>query len=438
MKYAIFIWTLSLSPLTQADTFEDLLHQIKQDSRQELAENRERVQRFKAEKANQEALLREAKARLTALVSESERLNTEVDNNEIALAAKEEELQRKVGDLGELFGAIRQVAGELKADFEHSAISVQHPDRIEDLATLAQSTQLPDSRELEKLWYLMLQEMGETGKTRQFNAEVVQQDGSVRTQDIIRIGAYTIISEGDYLQYGNETNTLAELQRRPPTRLQRFAESFTGSATDLDKIMVDPTRGQLLSMLPLKPNLWERIQQGGIIGYIILALGATGLLIALMRYLYLSFVASRINAQAKDLSELSDKNPLGRVALVYRKYRGHPVQEREIALEEAILKEVPVIERHNGFIKLLAAVAPLLGLLGTVIGMIITFQSITLFGTSDPKLMAGGISTALVTTVLGLSVAIPLLFAHTFIASKSKRIIDTIEQQSVGLIARQA
>ncbi|MCB1755918.1 MAG: MotA/TolQ/ExbB proton channel family protein, partial [Gammaproteobacteria bacterium] len=183
---------------------------------------------------------------------------------------------------------------------------------------------------------------------------------------------------------------------------------------------------------------WERIRQGGIVGYIILGLGALGLLLAVLRYFYLMAVSSRITRQARDLSKLSGKNPLGRIGMVYHAKRDASIQDREIALEEAMLKEVPVIERYNGFIKLLAAVAPLLGLLGTVIGMIITFQTITLFGTSDPKLMAGGISTALVTTVLGLSVAIPLLFAHTFLSSKSKRIVEFVEQQSVGLLARQA
>jgi biopolymer transport protein ExbB len=294
-------------------------------------------------------------------------------------------------------------------------------------------------QELEELWFVMLQEMGETGKTRAFTSDVTQRDGSAESLGVVRIGAYAAIAEGEYLQHSIETNSLTQLQRQPPLRYSRTAANYAnGNGEDLVKITIDPTRGQLLSMLTLKPNLWERIQQGGIIGYIVLSLGAIGLLIALLRYVYLSFVASKISRQAKNLAKPSNKNALGRIALVYKATQDKPLQEREIALEEAMLKEVPSIERYNGFIKLLAAVAPLLGLLGTVIGMIITFQTITLFGTSDPKLMAGGISTALVTTVLGLSVAIPLLFAHTFLSAKSKRIIDLVEHQSVGLIARKA
>jgi biopolymer transport protein ExbB len=437
MRLVLAIVGLLIVSNAQADSFDELLNSIKQQTRQELVESQQRVKRFKQEKQNQATLLADAKDRLNALIAENERLLTELDSNEQQLSQKEETLQRKIGDLGEMFGAVRQVAGELKAEFDNTISSVQYPDRSQFIDSLAQSKELPDVKTLEQLWYVMLQEMGETGKTRSITANVTQRDGSTLAQDVVRIGSYAALSEGEYLQYGAETNSLSNLQRQPDSHFLDMAAAFTANGNDLVKIMIDPTRGQLLSMLTRKPNLWERIQQGGIIGYIILSLGAIGLLIALIRYVYLSRVSSKISAQTKKLAEPAANNPLGRVAMVYQESKDKPLQEREIALEEAMLKEVPVIERYNGLIKLLAAVAPLLGLLGTVIGMIITFQTITLFGTSDPKLMAGGISTALVTTVLGLSVAIPLLFAYTFITSKSKQIIDVVEHQSVGLIARE-
>ena len=203
------------------------------------------------------------------------------------------------------------------------------------------------------------------------------------------------------------------------------------------KMMIDPTRGQLLSILTRKPDLVERIRQGGVIGYTIIGLGIAGLLLAVIRYGYLIVLQRRVKKQAADLGNLSVRNPLGRIAMVYQNARDKSREDRDVLWEEAVLKEVPRVEKYNALIKLLAAVSPLLGLLGTVTGMIITFQSITLFGTGDPKLMAGGISTALVTTVLGLCVAIPLLFGYTFIAAKSKNIIDVIEHQSIGLIAKE-
>jgi biopolymer transport protein ExbB len=233
-----------------------------------------------------------------------------------------------------------------------------------------------------------------------------------------------------------EGNVFTTALEQPPKRYLVSADRIQKADSGLVKVMIDPTRGQLLSMLDQRPDLGERLRQGGFIGYIILGLGCMGLLLCLVRYGYLTLILGRIRKQARNLDVLKKNNPLGRIGLVYQEIRQNPMEQREVIWEEAILKEIPRVEKYNTLIKLLAAVSPLLGLLGTVTGMIITFQSITLFGTSDPKLMAGGISTALITTVLGLSVAIPLLFAYTFIAAKSKTIIDVIEHQSIGLVAK--
>ncbi|MEM7206796.1 MAG: MotA/TolQ/ExbB proton channel family protein [Pseudomonadota bacterium] len=419
-----------------ADSFDDLLKSIQQQSREQLAQEDARVKKFAEEKKNRESMLKSAQQDLADEKKLSQSLNQQIDENEVKLVETEEQLQRKLGDLGELFGAVRQASGELIADLDRSIVNIQFPERGNTLDDLAQSRELPSVAKLEELWYIMMQEMGETGKTRTFTTSVVATDGTISERDITRVGAYALLSNGLFLQHNQETNSSYELQRQPALRFSSTAESFENGTATMSKLAIDPTRGQLLDLLVLKPTLIERIHQGGVIGYVILALGALGLLIALLRYIYLSVVSLNIWRQSKNLSNPSSKNPLGRIALVYKDNESKPLNERELALEEAIVRESPGIERYNGLIKLLAAVSPLLGLLGTVIGMIITFQSITLFGTSDPKLMAGGISTALVTTVLGLTAAIPLLFAHTFIQSKSRKILDVIEHQSIGLIAR--
>jgi biopolymer transport protein ExbB len=426
---------LAASNTTHASSFDELLQTVKQQTRNELTAENTRIKKFVAEKEQQEELLTEAKNQLQALKKQSSQLNDEIEKNEKKLTATEETLQIKLGDLGELFGAVRQVSGELKADFSRSIVSVQYPQRLPFLDELAQSKTLPDVKALEQLWFYMLQEMGETGKTQEFNANVFDTDGTQQQQQVIRVGAYALLANGRYLQHDSETNKLHQLQKQPPVRYHQAAQDFSTGKPSLAAITIDPTHGQLFNLLTLKPTLMQRINQGGMVGYIILALGAIGLLIAVFRFLYLSLVSKKIKHQIKHLDKPMDSNPMGRIALVYHEFQDKPLNEREIALQEAMIKEAPAVERYNGLIKLLAAVTPLLGLLGTVIGMIITFQTITLFGTSDPKLMAGGISTALVTTVLGLSMAIPLLFAHTFIVSKSRRILDIIEHQSVGLIS---
>ncbi len=426
---------LAASNTTRASSFDELLQTVKKQTRNELTAENARIKKFVAEKKQQQELLTKAKNQLQALKKQSSQLNDEIEKNEKKLTATEETLQIKLGDLGELFGAVRQVSGELKADFSRSMVSVQYPQRLPFLDELAQSKTLPDVKALQQLWFYMLQEMGETGKTREFNANVFDTDGTQQQQQVIRVGAYALLANGLYLQHDSDTNKLHQLQKQPPARYHQAAQDFSTGKTSLAAITIDPTHGQLFNLLTLKPTFMQRINQGGMVGYIILALGAIGILIAVFRFLYLSLVSQKIKHQIKHLDKPVDSNPMGRIALVYREYQDKPLNEREIALQEAMIKEAPAVEHYNSLIKLLAAVTPLLGLLGTVIGMIITFQTITLFGTSDPKLMAGGISTALVTTVLGLSMAIPLLFAHTFIVARSRRILDIIEHQSVGLIS---
>lgn len=432
---SILVLLLVASNTTRAASFDELLKAVKQQTQNELKAENTRVKKFVSEKERQQELLASAKEQLQALKKQSSLLNDEIEKNEKKLAATEETLQIKLGDLGELFGAVRQVSGELKADFSRSVVSAQYPQRLPFLDELAQSKALPDVKTLEQLWYYMLQEIGETGKTREFAANVYNTDGTQQQQQVIRVGAYALLANGQYLQHDADTNELHQLQKQPPARYHQAARDFSAAEDSLAIITIDPTHGQLFDLLTLKPTLMQRINQGGMVGYIILVLGGIGLLIAVVRFFYLNTVLQKINHQIKHLDNPAGSNPMGRIALVYRKYQHEPLNEREIALQEAMIKEAPAIERYNGLIKLLAAVTPLLGLLGTVIGMIITFQSITLFGTSDPKLMAGGISTALVTTVLGLSMAVPLLFAHTFIVARSRRILDIIEHQSVGLIS---
>ena len=437
MKIVHIVLIVLFAASLHAESFDTLLESIKKQSAKELDENQKRQQRFFSKEKDAKALLKKTRGELAALKRKSEKLQKQIDTNDDKIALMEETLEKRVGDLGELFGAIRQISGETKADLEDSMISVHYPKRGEFLDHLAHSKALADIESLERLWVIMLEEMAESAKVSKFTAPVIQPDGTLITEKVIRVGTYTAVADGRFLLYSPKDNLFIKTKAQPSGRYLSSAKGFDSPKGDFVKVMIDPTRGQLLNMLSLKPDLVERIRQGGIVGYIIIALAAIGLLLALVRYLYLVYISRKIKKQSRQLDEPSEDNALGRIAIVYKKSHEKAVDQKEVILEEAILKEIPAIERYNSLIKLLAAVSPLLGLLGTVTGMIITFQSITLFGTSDPKLMAGGISTALVTTVLGLSGAIPLLFAYTFIAAKSKSIIDLLEHQSLGLIAKE-
>lgn len=421
--------------LATAGPLDELLKKVKQQQVEVNRINREREARFLAEKSERQRLLQQAKSQLAQLEKLSNSLKNEFNANQEALAQLEEQLQESSGILGEIVGTVRQAAGDLKAHLKDSLVSAQYPGRADKLNGIAATKHLPTLQELNTLWYLYQHEMTESGKVVRFNTKILTTGGKPEPAEVIRIGTFNTLKDGQYLRYLPETEQLILLPRQPPRRLLALARDFMTAQGDYAPIAVDPTRGVLLGMLISSPTVWERIQQGGLIGYIILALGAIGLIIALVRLLWLTRTGKKIDKQLQDLSNPGEDNPLGRILVTGLQAREQPPETMENLLDEAILREIPTLEKGLPLVKLLTAVAPLLGLLGTVTGMIETFQSISLFGTGDPKLMASGISQALVTTMLGLIVAIPLLFLHSLLASRSKTLIQILEEQSAGLIS---
>ena len=325
----------------------------------------------------------------------------------------------------------RQVAGDAQALLADSLVTSELPDRMAVLTDLARTRGIPAPEDIEGLWYELQREMTENGRISRFDGQYFDAQGDPVSAEITRYGVFSARADDDYLRYRSANRRLETLPRQPGSWLER---SLRWSE---DSVLIDPTRGSLFGLLVERPDLTERVRQGGIVGVIILSLGAIGVLLTLYQLWYLSVQGGRIRRQQKRLDDPQANNALGRILLAARESRqARDMETLELAIDEAILKETPKLERLLGGIKLLAAVAPLLGLLGTVTGMIETFQAITLFGTGDPKLMAGGISQALVTTVLGLTVAIPLLFLHSLVATRSRGLIQLLDEQSAGMIAR--
>lgn len=420
-----------------ATTLDELLQQVKASQGEEGRRNQQREQRFLAAKNEQQQLLQQAEQKLARTEAESKRLKKTFEENEQALSELSETLHQRTGTLGEMFGVVRQSAGDLKALVDDSLISAQFTQRSQALDSLANSKKLPTVPELENLWFTMLQEMTESGKVVKFNADVIAPSGVSQTQPVVRVGSFTAVSNGRFLNFLPESKQLITLSRQPGQPHSSLAADISNTHSGTTPMTIDPTRGSILGMLVRSPSPWERVQQGGVIGYIILGLGVLGILIAAERLLRLAHIGKQIKQQLDSPETPNDKNPLGRVLDVFNHHKGEDPETIELRLDEAILKETPTLNRGVRIVKLLAGIAPLLGLLGTVVGMIGTFQAITLFGTGDPKLMAGGISQALVTTMLGLIVAVPLLFLHAGIAARSQRYIQILDEQSAGLIARQ-
>jgi biopolymer transport protein ExbB len=420
----------------KASSLADLLQQVREGAKREEAENRAREAEFRAAQDRQRAMLESAMKADAHEQARAEKLEAVFEEQENTVAELETTLRNRLGSLGELFGVVRQAAGEAKSQVETSIISAQIPGREVFLDKLAQSKELPAVADLEKLWFSLQEEMTEQGRIVSFPATVVEVGGQETERQVVRVGPFNAVSEGRYLSYQN--GKLTELARQPASRYLSTVAHFETATAGLEPIAIDPSRGTILSMLIQTPNLDERIRQGGIVGYVTIALGVVGFAYALYRIVVLTIASRRIRAQVAEPSKLDRGNALGRVLAVYLDNQQTDVESLELRLDEAILKESASLLRGATFVKVLSVIAPLLGLLGTVTGMILTFQMITLFGAGDPKLMAGGISQALVTTVLGLVMAIPLTLLHSMIAERGKTLVQILEEHSVGIVAEHA
>lgn len=434
MKYLLLI-LLSFNSLFALE-LKNLLQDIKQDAKKELQAEQKRISLFLDNKQNQKDLLNKAKNDLRLENLRSQRLKNTIDENEKNLAVKEEILALKMGDLGEMFGSVRQTSSDFSTNFAHALTASQYPQKVTLFKEFANSQKLPNLQKLKNFWHAMLEEIAQSGNIVSYETDIILNSGEKAYQEVTRVGLFSAVSQGKYLAYSNDMNSLIELSTQPGSNAQDLAKDFQEGNNQISNILIDPTRGMLFEMLNNKPTLMDRIHQGGLVGYIIIFLGFLGLVVAFYKMLVLNLSHNKINAQMQNIKNPLDNNSLGKIAEVFYKNQHKSLVDLETKISEVILKEINHIKQGQSFVKLLSAVTPLLGLLGTVTGMITTFQAITLFGTGDPKLMAGGISTALITTVLGLVTAIPLLFAYTYISSKADAIVSILEEQSVGLLAK--
>lgn len=413
-----------------------LVESVKTTASIRAKEDRARLNRFLSDKNKQQSLLNQMKVRLTNEENRSEILTKQYEDNDATLSDLEEQLTLKLGSFGELFGIVRQTAGESKGQFALSLTNIEYPERIEFLGDLAErkSLDLPKSAELERLWYEILNELNQSGKVKNYNTDILSKSGELVNRDIIRIGVFNSVSDGDYLNLVSEQNVLEYLAKQPEGSIRRSARKLQNNDIEYREVFIDPTRGSLLTKLIDRAGFFERINQGGFVGYIILIILALGIAMGVLQFLFLRKESQTVDNEL-NTGNYSESSTLGKLNTIYSKYKGDNPEELEAQLEDVLARAAPALEKNLSIIKLLAAVAPLLGLLGTVIGMIETFQAITLFGTGDPKLMAGGISQALVTTMLGLIAAVPLLFIHNILDSRSRAITQIYEEQAIGYVA---
>ena len=433
------------APADDADrpfTLEGLLEAVREGRALDRREDRERLQRFRQERGRQGELLEQIRARRAELERMSAEREAEYEENDLLIGELEERLQQRMGSLKELFGVLQQVASDAQGQFHVSLTELEYPDRGEFLVDFAgrmgQANRLPAIAEIERLWFEMQREMTASAQIVTTDHAVISREGIEEMKPVTRVGLFNVVADGKYLQFIPETQRLVEFSRQPGTRYAAGPKAIQSGEDRITPFAIDPVRGQLLELLTQAPNLRERVAQGGAIGYGILALGAFGVLMALWRLLVLGNESRVIRRQLKNMGNIRDDNSVGRIVWAAREQENIDVETLELRLGEAVMEEVPRINRHLPLLKIIAAVAPLLGLLGTVTGMIVTFQAITLFGAGDPRLMAGGISQALITTVLGLCVAIPMLLLHNIVSGRARHISEILQQRAVALVAERA
>lgn len=437
-KFLLLVAALSFTGGVEATdkvtTLDQLVDKVRHESILESKELAAREREFRQARDQQAAHLAKIKAQLAAELQRGEQLKQRYEENESFISTESERLHEKMGSLGELFGVVRQTAKDLQSLFRGSLVSAQIPNREGLLQLLNERKTNPSIQELEEFWRLLVDEMVESGKVTRFNAPVITLSGEEQNREVVRLGAFNIMSDGLYLRYLPETGRLVELGRQPALRFTEQARELQKADDGLNPVAIDPSRGAILSLMVQSPDLLERIDQGGVIGYLIIAVGVIGLLIVAERMWVLTWTKKKMHGQQQGENH-DEETPLLRVRKVAHDNPELDSEALGLKLDQAILKERPHIKRYLPTLSVFAAIAPLLGLLGTVSGMIETFQAITLFGTGDPKLMSGGISVALVTTELGLAVAIPLVLLHNWLSGQAKGLIFILDEESAAQLA---
>ncbi len=427
---AALLVILSTPLASAADSLETLREEVERALSGEQEAQHGRLRRHTHDRDQAQAELERVLAQLEAERARVDELREAVEARQFTVAQRESRLKEEVGELDGVFAAARRAARDLSVRMQTSIVSAEFPTRRLWLDEFVVADSVPDLESLERLWLLIQQEILEAGRMSRFSTDVVGADGLVGSQrEVVRLGGFSGVAEGDLVVASPGSEALRVLPVDEPLGLMPVMLRRPPPGFEL--LPLDPSRGQLTAVVDSTPSPQERLEQGGVIGYTIVGVGIAGLLLGAYRAIYLMVVASRVRRQLREPTQPRSSNPLGRVLSAV----GDPNREdAELEVEQVVVREMERLRAGETLVRFCAAVAPLLGLLGTVTGMIVTFQTISAFGTTEPKLMAGGISQALVTTALGLLVAIPLLLMHSYLSARSRRLITILNEQALGLI----
>ena len=432
--YKLFFIFLSINIQSQDDekidinvervnSIQELLNQVQINKSIYKNDNNQRINDFVNLVGERQSMLNKSKKDLANEKIRNSKLESSFEENEKELAELQERLQIKIGVLGELFGVARQFSGELFASTENGFTFYENPERPDRLKEIGK-IQVHNLSQLEDLWLAYFGEIASSGDVKKITTNVIDESGVSSTGEIIRYGLFSASHDGGYVTPSSELNGFKLLQRQPEKSITKSLSKHL-KADKYTSVAVDPTRGFLLSLYLDKASWLQRISQGKSIGYVIILIGLIGLAFSIWKIRELLLRRNELESDQSIIQEMVDRTK-----------NTSSYESKENILDELILNYSASVEKGVSWIKFFAAVAPLLGLLGTVIGMIETFQAITLFGTGDPKQMAGGISQALVTTMLGLIVAAPLLGFYTYISDKVSSLIQVVEEKASYILSK--
>ncbi len=415
-----------------------------------LAEARKSKERIVSDKKLLSAQIEETRRGVSSLKAEIAELESALSALEVEGSEQEQKRSDETMDMREYTGVVKESARDLKSVLSQSFFTAWLPDRVDRIDGILAENRFPGISEIDTMTELFFDEMARAGEVDLREGAFVDPSGEEVRGDVLTVGKFCAVYEKDceagFLSYGEEAGRFFALSASPPWPMERNLKAYIrGESED---VHFDFSRGAALKQISHRSTLTDKVEKGGPIVWPILAIGLFALAIAMERTLFLNRVHANTDRLMGKVNELAGRGDWSGCDAILEKEKGRPVnnvlraglaaanekrETLESILQEAILKELPRLERFLPALNIMGAVSPLLGLLGTVTGMISTFEGITLYGTGDPRTMSGGISEALITTMLGLSVAIPVMLAHTFLRRRVEHVIGDMEEKAVAL-----
>ena len=455
MKKTLIVLLVSILLMASASVAQDV-REAAQKAEAERKRALEDAQQIEQRIMSDREALRAEVERLEALQSRLENdiqaLEKKIAGDEKTLEDLNEDWAKHELDFQEISGNVRVAARDLDTITRQSILTARNPSRLDVLKPILRKGYFPDIDDIAGMADLYFEEIVRGGQVGRYRGDFIGRDGKDTKGTILTLGKFTTIYRDDdevgFLNYSQESQRFYALTALPSAGIQRTLKRYLDGKSET--VAIDMSFGAALRQISHKAGFTDQLRAGGPIVWPIGLIAITALFIVIYKVVILQRLHGNTDKIMGEVNRLAFEGEWQACEEIVSQHKGKGMsvihvleaglaarkndrETLESVLQEAILRELPRVERGLAILAILGAIAPLLGLLGTVTGMIDTFRVITLFGTGDPKLMSGGISEALVTTMLGLAVAIPIMLLHTFLSRRVDHIIGDMEEKAISL-----